>query len=93
MEVSIPLQNVVNLQVNPPTSHFAHGEGSPHQGKNISVLPLRDALICLAADIDITPCTIAALPPVTAVILLICCGVSCRFTRHHSRAGLLLLCP
>jgi hypothetical protein len=90
MEVSIPLQNVVNLQVNLPTSHFAHGEGPP-QGNNISVPPLRNALICLTADIDITP-SIAALPLVTAG-LLICSGVSCRLTRRHSRAGLLLLCP
>lgn len=87
--MSIPLQNVVNLQVNLPTSHFAHGEGPP-QGKNISVLPLRIALICLTADINITP-SIHVLPLVTAD-LLICSGVLCRFIRCHRHAGLLMLC-
>lgn len=76
METSVVLQNLLNLQVNLPTTQRVHGEGPPHW-KNISV-PLHyfNALISLTGHImpwlDVLP--------LLTTDLLISSSITCRFS-------------
>lgn len=76
MEMSVVLRNLLNLQVNLPTTQRVHGEGPPHW-KNISVpLPYFNALVSLTGHImpwlDVLP--------LLTTDLLISSSITCRFS-------------